>query len=53
ALVSAVLAAAADGEHPNLAAAGDAVFSGTGVGRLRWSFELLLNGVLATPVPED
>lgn len=53
ALVSAVRAAAADGEHPNLAAAGDAVFSGTGVGRLRWSFELLLNGVLATPVPED
>jgi hypothetical protein len=36
-----------------LAAAGDALFSGTGVGRLRWSFELLLNGILATPVPRN
>jgi hypothetical protein len=52
-LVAAVRAAAADGTHPHLAAAGDDLFSGTGVGRLRWSFELLLNGILATPTPTD
>jgi AcrR family transcriptional regulator len=51
ALVSAVRAAAAGGDHPHLAEAGDHLFSGTGVGRLRWSFELLVNGILATPTP--
>jgi AcrR family transcriptional regulator len=52
-LVAAVRTAASDGAHPHLAEASDHLFSGTGAGRLRWSFNLLLNGILATPVPAD
>jgi hypothetical protein len=53
AFFAAVRAAAAPGSrHRHLAEAGDQLISGTGEQRLRWSFEVLLNGVLATPTPE-
>ncbi len=37
--------------HPHLAAAGADLFAGEPLVRLRWSFDVLLNGVIATPRP--
>jgi hypothetical protein len=53
AFFAAVRAAATPGSrYRHLAEAGDQLISGTGEQRLRWSFEVLLNGVLATSTPE-
>lgn len=35
--------------HPHIAAVAGELLSGTGPERLRWSFQVLLNGVLSTP----
>jgi len=49
---AAVRAAAAPGSPlENMVAAGEDLLSGTGEQRLRWSLDVLLNGVLATPTP--
>lgn len=38
--------------HPHLAAASDELLSGTPTTRLTWGFEVLINGVTATPRPD-
>ncbi|WP_406641619.1 TetR/AcrR family transcriptional regulator [Amycolatopsis sp. WGS_07] len=38
--------------HPNIAAAGRNLFSGTGNSRSRWAIDVLLNGARTTPLPE-
>jgi hypothetical protein len=39
--------------YPRTAAAREELFSGTPQTRLAWNFQVLLNGVLATPVPDS
>lgn len=52
ALVAALREAPAD-TYPHLAALGVAqLLSGSGPDRLRWGFDVLLNGILQTPRPE-
>jgi Tetracyclin repressor-like, C-terminal domain len=52
ALVAALRAAPAD-TSPHLAAVGaEQLVSGSGPDRLRWGFDVLLNGILQTPRPE-
>jgi AcrR family transcriptional regulator len=51
ALATAVRNVSAD-THPQLAAHGDGLWSGSGEARLTWGFRVLINGVLGTPLPE-
>ncbi|WP_344868730.1 TetR/AcrR family transcriptional regulator [Amycolatopsis ultiminotia] len=39
--------------HPHIAAAGDALTSGSGHSRSRWALDTLLNGARATPLPAE
>jgi AcrR family transcriptional regulator len=46
------LVAAKSEDHPHIVAAGEDLISGEGPERGAWSFEVLLNGLLATPRPD-
>jgi AcrR family transcriptional regulator len=50
-LLRQAVADASPGDYPHLAAAAGELFSGDGPARLAWSFQLLINGALATPRP--
>jgi AcrR family transcriptional regulator len=45
------IASADPGRYPNIARHGAGLLSGTGEGRLDWALDVLLAGVLSTPVP--
>lgn len=55
ALTSAIRTLVAEGssEHPHLVAAGEDLISGDGALRGAWAFDVLLNGLLATPRPDQ
>jgi len=38
---------------PHIAALGPELMSGEGPDRLRWGFSVLINGIAATPRPEE
>lgn len=46
------LVAASSADHPHIVAAGEDLISGEGPERGAWAFEVLLNGLLATPRPD-
>ncbi|MGV8978554.1 MAG: TetR/AcrR family transcriptional regulator [Cellulomonas sp.] len=47
------LVAAGSPDHPQIVAAGEDLLSGEGPERGAWAFEVLLNGLLATPRPDS
>ena len=47
------IASADPGRYPNIARHGAGLLSGTGEGRLDWALDVLLAGVLNTPVPTE
>ncbi|WP_406632557.1 TetR/AcrR family transcriptional regulator [Amycolatopsis sp. WGS_07] len=50
-LIAEIDAAPAE-EYPNIAHIGRLLVAGTSSGRTKWSFDVILNGALATPSPE-
>lgn len=49
--VAAAIASASAQTYPYVAAFGPALLGGEGQDRMRWGLEVLLNGIVATPVP--